>query len=222
MFAIVGTYLFLGQHFWYKWHAMRMLLQCGYIHALQIIITIMNFYSSCGQCTSRMKQIRYNAFDLVWFHHRFALVCVCCRVSEHRSIPQLLIPPCFQWEERSAVPANSLPPRWSYHSVSTTPASFWMMKQFDELCGSTFSRDVPFIRWQDKICGQPTLHWQSNFMSVNRSWRKWQRSSPELFLKWLVRLFYRLLFAIDFSFLNWMCSSVHWREGEAEPCGSSI
>ena len=54
---------------------------------------------------------------------------------------------------------------------------------------STSARDdVPFTRWQDKTCGQPTPHSLPNSTTADKSWRKWAHASPKL---------------------NWLCSSVH-------------
>ena len=61
---------------------------------------------------------------------------------------------------------------WSWHPHQPAPVVKKNKQQ------STFYKDVPFTKLQEKMCGLSALPWQPNSMAANRSWRRWH-SSPE-------------------------------------------
>ena len=48
-----------------------------------------------------------------------------------------------------------------------------------KLAPSTFYKDAPFTKLQEKMCGLSALPWRPNSTAANRSWRRRRLSSPE-------------------------------------------
>ena len=62
---------------------------------------------------------------------------------------------------------------WSWHPHQPAPVVKKNKQQ------STFYKDAPFTKLQEKTHGLSALPWQPNSMAANRSWRRWIHSSPE-------------------------------------------
>ena len=62
---------------------------------------------------------------------------------------------------------------WSWHSHQPAPVVKKNKPQ------STFYKDAPFTKLQEKTCGLSALPWWPNSMAANRSWRRRRHSSPE-------------------------------------------
>ena len=62
---------------------------------------------------------------------------------------------------------------WSWHPHQPAPVVKKNKPQ------STFYKDAPFTKLQEKTCGLSALPWQSNSTAANRSWRRRHHSASE-------------------------------------------
>ena len=62
---------------------------------------------------------------------------------------------------------------WSWHPHQPAPVVKKNKPQ------STFYKDAPFTKLQEKTCGLSALPWRPNSKAANRSWRRGHHSSPE-------------------------------------------
>ena len=69
---------------------------------------------------------------------------------------------------------------WSWHPHQPAP----VVKRSKP--HSTFHKDTPFTKLQEKMCGPSALPWRLKSTAANRSWRRRHHSSPEQ--PWLCRL----------------------------------
>ena len=62
---------------------------------------------------------------------------------------------------------------WSWHPHQPAPVVKKNKPQ------STFYKDAPFTKLQEKMCGLSALPWWPNSTAANRSWRRRNHSSPD-------------------------------------------